>query len=708
MGRNDISHKPLLLDLQSGVAGADGNVTHSSKQGESPGGKYPAEDSVSPLLRRIALKSMSFMGKHSPRGSQVAKSYGGEDAKNDSSQIFSPINSKCEDVQIVISPRSNPSNAAATIVRSRLSTKSVDGIVGTNKNQDIYNTKERHSPKSPRSVLARNTATSNNSSPRVELAKRVFFGRESENANLENRNSVREDSIRTTIVGRDIDPELCRSATLGTTTKGTNPIKKFNSERILTRHRSAQAPNENFAPVSRRGLSSSPDNDYTLFRTRSGKFGRPSPRSQSRRQDDSSSQRRALPVSEIEESSWHQGLPAGRYFDALKGPELEILKDSEEILLPLDQQWPFLLRFPIGCFGITLGLGSQTILWKTLATNSSMKFLHIPNLINLMLWGLALVTLIAVFTIYSLKCVFYFEAVRREFYHPVRVNFFFAPWIACMFLTIGVPPAISTSVHPVLWCLFMGPVFVLELKIYGQWLSGGHRRLSLVANPSTHLSLVGNFVGALLAAMAGWKEAAIFFWAVGLAHYLVVFVTLYQRLPTAEVLTKELHPIFFLFVAAPNAACVSWESIVGEFDYVSRICYFVGTFLYASLAVRWNFFRGFRFTVAWWAYTFPMTASAIATIHYSHEVRHPITQGLAVFLSSVSAITVFILFVSTIFHACLWGTLFPNDIAIAITSKRRKRKLKVATDNSLCEVTVDSLPNGGDECHKDGSNNLPK
>ncbi|KAF5820709.1 putative S-type anion channel, voltage-dependent anion channel superfamily [Helianthus annuus] len=31
-------------------------------------------------------------------------------------------------------------------------------------------------------------------------------------------------------------------------------------------------------------------------------------------------------------------------------------------------------------------------------------------------------------------------------------------------------------------------------------------------------------------------------------------------------------------------------------------------------AIRVNFFRGFKFSLAWWAYTFPMTGAAIATI----------------------------------------------------------------------------------------------
>lgn len=68
-----------------------------------------------------------------------------------------------------------------------------------------------------------------------------------------------------------------------------------------------------------------------------------------------------------------------------------------------------------------------------------------------------------------------------------------------------------------------------------------------------------------------------------------------------------------------------------------------------------------------------MTAAAIATIHYSLEVDHPITRVMAVVLSFISSITVLSVFVSTMYHA-LRGSLLPNDVAIAITRKRHKKK----------------------------------
>ncbi|GJN01993.1 hypothetical protein PR202_ga19303 [Eleusine coracana subsp. coracana] len=374
------------------------------------------------------------------------------------------------------------------------------------------------------------------------------------------------------------------------------------------------------------------------------------------------------------EDPLNKSVPAGRYFAALRGPELDEVRDSEDILLPKDEVWPFLLRFPIGCFGVCLGLSSQAILWGALAASPSMRFLHVTPAINVALWLLASAVFVATSVTYVLKCVFYFEAIRREYFHPVRVNFFFAPSIAAMFLAIGLPPAFAPGdkrPHPALWCAFVLPLFALELKIYGQWLSGGKRRLCKVANPSSHLSVVGNFVGAILAARVGWAEAGKFLWAIGVAHYLVVFVTLYQRLPTNEALPKELHPVYSMFIATPSAASLAWNAIYGSFDAVARTFFFMAIFLYLSLVVRINFFRGFRFSLAWWSYTFPMTTASLATVKYAEAVPCFTSRALALSLSFMSTTMVSLLLVSTLLHAIVWRSLFPNDLAIAITKDRQ-------------------------------------
>ncbi|KAI9071656.1 hypothetical protein K1719_046375 [Acacia pycnantha] len=360
-----------------------------------------------------------------------------------------------------------------------------------------------------------------------------------------------------------------------------------------------------------------------------------------------------------------------RYYDALEGPELETLRASEETVLPKDETWPFLLRFPISSFGMCLGVSSQAILWKTLATSPSTEFLHIGKTVNMVLWIISVALVASNFIMYLLKVLIYFEAVRREYYHPIRVNFFFAPWVSLLLLGVAIPPSLDKYLHDAVWYILMVPIFGLELKIYGQWMSGGERRLSKVANPLNHLSVAGNFVGALLGASMGLKDGPLFFFAVGLAHYLVLFVTLYQRLPTAKALPKELHPVFFLFVAGPSLVSLSWSRIRGSFDYVAKIAFFVGIFLYLALALRVNFFRGFKFSLAWWAYTFPMTCAAIAAIMYSNEVTTGFTKTLSVGLSFISSVIVIALLLSTMIHAFVLKDLFPNDNAIAISDRKR-------------------------------------
>ncbi|KAI3933538.1 hypothetical protein MKX01_032643 [Papaver californicum] len=416
---------------------------------------------------------------------------------------------------------------------------------------------------------------------------------------------------------------------------------------------SGSTTNAEELPAGKSRIDRLKDKRFDSFKTWSGKFERQLSHLRGKQQEPDEQEANVPPNAEME------NLPVHRYFDALKGPELETLRDTEELVLPKDRKWPFLLRFPVSAFSICLGVSSQAILWKALATSPSTRFLHISMNVNLVLWWIAVVITSIVFFVYFLKVVFYFEAVRREYFHPIRINFFFAPWVTLLFLALGIPPTHVETLHAASWYILMTPIL-----------------LSKVANPSNHLSIIGNFVGALLGASNGLKEGPIFFFGVGLAHYVVLFVTLYQRLPTNETLPKELHPVFFLFVAGPSVASMAWEKIQGTFDCGSKICYFIGLFLYCSLAVRVNFFRGFRFSLAWWAYTFPMAGASIATIRYSNVVKNPVTQSLSVILSAISTFVVTALLVSTVYHAFVLQNLFPNDIVIAIAQKKAKPSKK--------------------------------
>ncbi|XP_050880964.1 S-type anion channel SLAH1 [Lathyrus oleraceus] len=287
-----------------------------------------------------------------------------------------------------------------------------------------------------------------------------------------------------------------------------------------------------------------------------------------------------------------------------------------------------LTKLHAGYFRISLSLGGQALLWKTLIgptkdTSISRHVLSmLPNSVFILLWSLSLFILTLLSLLYLLRCLFFFKMVKAEFLHHVGVNYLFAPWISWFLLLQSAPLQLitpQTATYLILWWIFAVPVVVLDIKIYGQWFTKGKRFLSTVANPTSQLSVIGNLVGAQAAAEMGWKECAVCLFSLGMVHYLVLFVTLYQRFSGGDSVHVMLRPVLFLFFAAPGVASLAWESIVGDFDTLSKMLFFLSLFLFFSLICRPALFKRSmaKFNVAWWAYSFPVTVLALASTEYA-------------------------------------------------------------------------------------------
>ncbi|XP_057455858.1 S-type anion channel SLAH4-like, partial [Lotus japonicus] len=142
------------------------------------------------------------------------------------------------------------------------------------------------------------------------------------------------------------------------------------------------------------------------------------------------------------------------------------------------------------------------------------------------------------------------------------------------------------------------------------------------------------------------------------SHYLVLFVTLYQRLPGYDnSLPPLLRPVFFLFFAGPSVASLAWRSICGEFDTASKMLFFFlfpSSFLFMPLVSRPLLFKKSmkKFNVAWWAYSFPLTALALASAEYAHQVKgmitaHAVMLVLSLVLSLISVVVSVVLMIVT-------------------------------------------------------------
>lgn len=300
-----------------------------------------------------------------------------------------------------------------------------------------------------------------------------------------------------------------------------------------------------------------------------------------------------------------KNLPNSKMAEKQSQPQIEIAIDVNQIscrstTLPhleasIIEKPPssVLSKFHAGYFRISLSLCSQALMWKTLGDPVDdphafrQVFSMLPPTAFALLWSLALFTLLSQSVLYILRCLFRFQLVKKEFFHPVGVNYLFAPWISWLLLLQSSPFISPSSILcQTLCCAFVVPVLVLDVKLYGQWFTKGPWLLWTMANPTSQISVIGNLVGAMAAARMDWTESAVFMFSLGIIHYLVLFVTLYQRLSGSNSLPEMLTPTFFMFIAAPSMASLAWCSISGRLDVASKMLFFLSLFLFFSLVTH--------------------------------------------------------------------------------------------------------------------------
>lgn len=276
-----------------------------------------------------------------------------------------------------------------------------------------------------------------------------------------------------------------------------------------------------------------------------------------------------------------------------------------------------------------------------------------PSFAYLLLWWLALLTSTILSFLYILKCFLHFNAVQEEFSHHIGVNYMYAPWTSYLLMLQSSPHVIipRTWYYEFLCLIFSFVILLLDVKLYGQWFTTEKRFLSVVANPVNLVSVIGNLVAAQAMTEMGWKESGISMFSFGMVHYLILFVTLYQRLPTSSQFPRVLRPAYFLYFGVPSMASLAWKSISGEFMVSSKMLFFLSLFLFVSQACRPVLFKKTmkRLNVTWWVYSFPLTFLGLACAEYAEEVNGSVASGLMLLICLVSVMVfIFLLLISVL------------------------------------------------------------
>lgn len=351
------------------------------------------------------------------------------------------------------------------------------------------------------------------------------------------------------------------------------------------------------------------------------------------------------------------------------------------ILLPLR-------RFPNAAFGIVLGLGGQSMMWKTVLSFVLGPHQAIARGLNYLFWAACLVVYLSFLCLYTLKLRRHFDICKAEWEDPVRSNFFFAPGIGLIMLALGAPvdlfgdmgnleqpwAAANTKAKAAFMGMqqsgfFIGFLFQATLvqMFYVRWTGDTRRCLSTATAPFL-LTTINWFLLALLgvkaevAVLVGINLPPMLF-GIGCFFAGIIYANIFQQVHESTAIGRG-HPAMFLTLAPLSVASMARAEIRGgEFDDLSCGLLGLALLVFVLLMRSWpNLLKKPAFLGIYWAYVFPLCALANACIAHANTMKSSGARLLAWFFVFVACIGFIMVVARTTMHCVqvargkeIWG-----------------------------------------------------
>jgi tellurite resistance protein len=311
---------------------------------------------------------------------------------------------------------------------------------------------------------------------------------------------------------------------------------------------------------------------------------------------------------------------------------------------------------PASFFGIVLGLAGLGGAWR--AAHAAWA---LPAIVGeLIMFAAALVWLLMA-VLYGLKWHFARDAALIELAHPVQCCFVGLVGVATMLVAGGIAPysyAVGLALYGV------GALFTLGFAVWrtgGLWLG---RRSPEQTTPVLYLpSVAGSFVAANVGAALGFADLGTFCLGAGFFAWLATESVLLQRLLTAPTMASALRPTLGIQLAPPVVGAVALISVAPHAPTLlvhAMIGY--GLFQAMILLRLLPWILEEPFAPSYWAFTFGVTALAIAPIRLVTMGDQGVISDLAPVLFGFANLIVLIVAAGTIYRL-LQGRLLPRPVA---------------------------------------------
>ncbi len=301
---------------------------------------------------------------------------------------------------------------------------------------------------------------------------------------------------------------------------------------------------------------------------------------------------------------------------------------------PNKQRAQGLQYFSVTTFPAVLGVVGLGLAWRDAGAGFG-----IPGWIGETIAGFGAGIFLATLVLYGMKTIRFPQAALTEARSVPTASVLAA--IPMNFLLVaGVITPYSLMVGEFLWWIGVVGQLAVTIHVVGYvWLNKG-----LGVQSITPIWLLPT-VGIILAPISGsafdypfinWLlfGVAVFFW-------MAMMPLLLYRLVFAEGLAPPQRPALVIILTPPSLCVAAYAHLQGGYmDPFAHMLFGVACMMALLLLTKLKDFLALPFTMAWWAFTFPLDAFTRAAMIYNDHLEEPASAALALLTLGVASLVV--------------------------------------------------------------------
>lgn len=312
---------------------------------------------------------------------------------------------------------------------------------------------------------------------------------------------------------------------------------------------------------------------------------------------------------------------------------MEVMQEAEQNRLKF---------FPIMMYATVMGMSGLTIMYQKAAL-----WLGFSALIGEGLMAITTLLFGAISVIYITKFLKYRAAVKKEFSHPVRINFFAAVSISMLMLAI-----IYKEHYPSVAAFFWYPGallhFYLTMHTISFWINNNQELDH--SNPAWFIPIVGNVLIPVAGVGFASQGVLLYFFSTGIFFWVILFAILLNRIIFHHQMANKFMPTMFILIAPPAVGFIAYVKIFEVVDTFAMILFNLALFFTFLIAFMYKNFIKIKFFISWWAFVFPVAAMAISTMLMYHQTQDIPLLMLAYTMIAVTSVIITIVIYQTLIH----------------------------------------------------------